>query len=147
MERYRRPGQSIEHTIQTNGTKIDDEWCDFFLEHNFLVGLSMDGPPDVHDMYRVDKGGKPTHHKVLAAARLMADRGVDVNILCTVHTGNEDRGLELYRYFRDEVGARYLQFIPIVERATAESLASANAGWLGTSGKEIRPLTRSTATW
>jgi uncharacterized protein len=139
VERYRRPGQTIEHTIQTNGTKIDDGWCDFFLEHNFLVGLSMDGPADIHDMYRVDKGGKPTHHKVLAAARLMAARGVDVNILCTVHTGNENRGLELYRYFRDEVGARYLQFIPIVERATAESLATANAGW-GTSGKEIRPL-------
>ena len=139
VERYRRPGQVIEHTIQTNGTKIDDEWCDFFLEHNFLVGLSMDGPPEVHDMYRVDKGGKPTHHKVLAAARLMAQRGVDVNILCTVHTGNEHRGLELYRYFRDDVGARYLQFIPIIERATPATLATANAGW-GTSGREIRPL-------
>ena len=65
----------------------------------------------------------PTHHRVLAAARLMAEQGVDVNILCTVHEANEERGLEVYRYFRDEVGARYLQFIPIVERATPESAA------------------------
>ena len=139
VERYRKPGQQVEHTIQTNGTKIDDAWCDFFLEHRFLVGLSMDGPPDIHDRYRVDKGGKPTHHRVLAAARLMAERGVDVNILCTVHEGNQDRGTEVYRYFRDEVGARYLQFIPIVERATPESLPVADAGW-GTSGREVRPL-------
>ena len=118
VERHRRPDQVIEHTIQTNGTKLDDEWCEFFREHNFLVGLSMDGPPDIHDAYRVDKGGNPTHHKVLAAARLLAAHEVDVNILCTVNAANQDRGLEVYRYFRDEVGARYLQFIPIIERAT-----------------------------
>ena len=139
VERYRRPGQEIEHTIQTNGTRIDEEWCAFFREHRFLVGLSMDGPPDIHDQFRVDKGGGATHHKVLAAARLMAEQGVDVNILCTVHTANEDRGLEVYRYFRDEVGARYVQFIPIVERATPESLPVADAGW-GTSGREVRRL-------
>jgi uncharacterized protein len=139
VERYRKPGQEIEHTIQTNGTKIDEAWCAFFREHRFLVGLSMDGPPDVHDRYRVDKGGGPTHHRVLAAARLMAEQGVDVNILCTVHTANEDRGAEVYRYFRDVVGARYLQFIPIIERATEESLPVADAGW-GTSGREVRPL-------
>ncbi len=139
VERYRKPGQEIEHTIQTNGTRIDEAWCAFFRDHRFLVGLSMDGPPDIHDRYRVDKGGGPTHHRVLAAARLMAEQGVDVNILCTVHTANEDRGTEVYRYFRDEVGARYLQFIPIVERATPESLPVADAGW-GTSGREVRPL-------
>jgi uncharacterized protein len=139
VERYRKPGQEIEHTIQTNGTKIDEAWCAFFREHRFLVGLSMDGPPDIHDRYRVDKGGGPTHHRVLAAALLMAEQGVDVNILCTVHTANEDRGAEVYRYFRDVVGARYLQFIPIVERATAETLPAADAGW-GTAGREVRPL-------
>ncbi len=139
VDRYRRPGQQIEHTIQTNGTKIDEAWCAFFREHRFLVGLSMDGPPDIHDKYRVDKGGAPTHHKVLAAARLMAAEGVDVNLLCTVHEGNQERGVEVYRYFRDDVGARYLQFIPIVERATPESLPVADAGW-GTSGREVRPL-------
>ena len=139
VEQYRRPGQAIEHTIQTNGTKIDEEWCTFFREHRFLVGLSMDGPRDIHDLYRVDKGGGPTHRRVLSAARLMAENGVDVNILCTVHEGNQERGAEVYRYFRDEVGARYVQFIPIVERATPEMLPVADAGW-GTSGRAVRPL-------
>ena len=139
VERYRKPDQTVEHRIQTNGTKIDETWCAFFREHRFLVGLSMDGPPEIHDKYRVDKGGGPTHLKVLAAARLMAAQGVDVNILCTVHEANQERGAELYRYFRDEVGARYLQFIPIVERATPEMLPIADAGW-GTTGREIRPL-------
>jgi uncharacterized protein len=139
VERHRRPSQVVEHTIQTNGTKVDEAWCAFFREHRFLVGLSMDGPADIHDRYRVDKGGDPTHARVLAAARLMAEQGVDVNILCTVHEANEDRGLEVYRYLRDEVGARYLQFIPIVERATPESLTAADAGW-ATAGREVRPL-------
>ena len=69
VERHRRPGQVIEHTIQTNGTLLDEEWATFFAEHGFLVGLSMDGPADIHDAQRVDKGGKPTHAKVMRAAR------------------------------------------------------------------------------
>ena len=129
VERYRRPGVEIEHSIQTNGTLIDAEWAAFFRDHRVLVGLSMDGPPDVHDAYRVDKGGKPTHAKVLRAARILAEAGADFNILCTVHAANAHRGLEVYRYFRDEVGARFIQFIPIVERATAETLPLANEGW------------------
>ena len=139
VERYRRPDQTIEHTIQTNGTKLDDEWCEFFNEHHFLVGLSMDGPPDIHDAYRVDKGGKPTHHKVMAAAQLLAEHKVDVNILCTVNAANEHHPLDVYRYLRDEVGARYLQFIPIIERATPATIGVANSGW-ATSGGEERPL-------
>lgn len=129
VKRYQRPGTTIEHTIQTNGTLLDAAWCDFFREERFLVGLSMDGPPGMHDTYRVDKGGKGTHHRVLAAARLMAQRDVDFNILCTVHAANADHPLEVYRYFRDGVGARFIQFIPIVERATSELLPLANQGW------------------
>ncbi len=129
VERYRRPGVEIEHSIQTNGTLIDDEWAAFFREHRVLVGLSMDGPPDVHDAHRVDKGGRPTHAKVLRAARVLADAGADFNILCTVNAANAGRGSEVYRYFRDQVGARYIQFIPIVERATPETLALAEEGW------------------
>jgi uncharacterized protein len=140
IERYRRPGTNIEHTIQTNGTLLDDEWCDFFLDNDVLVGLSIDGPAEMHDAYRVDRGGKPTHYRVLAAARLLARRGVEFNILCTVHARNADRPLEIYRYFRDELGARYMQFIPIVERATAGSLALADQGW-GHRAKD-RPLYR-----
>ena len=138
-ERYRRPGQLVEHSIQTNGTRIDDDWCDFFRDNGFLVGLSLDGPADVHDTYRVDKAGNGTHARVEAAARLLAERGVDFNVLCTVHAANERRGVEIYRYFRDGLGARYLQFIPIVERATAQSLPLADAGW-GARRDGMRPL-------
>jgi uncharacterized protein len=129
VERYRRPGMEIEHSIQTNGTLLDAEWAAFFRDHHVLVGLSMDGPPEIHDAYRVDKGGRPTHSKVLRAARVLQEAGADFNILCTVHAANAERGREVYRYFRDEVGARFLQFIPIVERATAETLPLANEGW------------------
>jgi len=141
VERHKLPGQVVEHTIQTNGTRINEQWCELFVEHRFLVGLSLDGPADFHDRYRVDKGGGPTHARVLQAARLMAERNVDVNILCTVHTANEEHGLAVYRYFREDVGARFIQFIPIVERATSETLPLANAGW-GARGREVRPLYR-----
>jgi uncharacterized protein len=119
-ERYRLPGQTVEHTIQTNGTLIDEEWCEFLHEHKFLVGLSIDGPQAMHDAYRVDKRGRPTFDKVIRAARLMQKYEVDFNVLCTVHAQNSDRPLEVYRYFRDELGARYIQFIPIVERVNSD---------------------------
>jgi uncharacterized protein len=129
VDRYRRPHQVIEHTLQTNGTKIDEEWAAFFAEHGFLVGLSMDGPAEIHDAQRVDKGGKGTHAQALRAARLLAEAGARFNILCTVHALNGDRGKEVYRFFRDEVGARFMQFIPIIERATPELIEIAEAGW------------------
>jgi uncharacterized protein len=138
VEKYRRPGQVFEHTLQTNGTLIDEEWAAFFREHRFLVGLSMDGPADVHDAQRVDKGGKGTHDKVMRAARLLREADADFNILCTVHTLNGDRGREVYRFFRDEVRARFIQFIPIIERATPELIEIAEAGW--GSHVEGRPL-------
>jgi uncharacterized protein len=138
IERHKRPEQVIEHTIQTNGTKIDEEWAAFFAEHGFLIGLSMDGPADIHDANRVDKGGKGTHEKVMRAARLLLDAGAEFNILCTVHSVNGDRGKEVYRFFRDEVGAHFVQFIPIIERATPELIQIAEIGW-GESNK-VRPL-------
>ena len=118
-----------EHTIQTNGTLLNDEWCKFFKEHNFLVGLSMDGSKDIHDTYRVDKRGLPTFGKVIKAARLLQKHGVEFNILCTVHAANGDRPLDVYRFFRDKVRTQYIQFIPIIERTTPELLDVANAGW------------------
>jgi len=129
VERYRRPGQIIEHTLQTNGTKLDEEWAAFLAEHGFLIGLSMDGPADIHDAQRVDKGGRGTHAKVMRAARLLTDAGAEFNILCTVHSLNGDRGKEVYRFFRDEVGANFMQFIPIIERTTPELIEIAEAGW------------------
>jgi uncharacterized protein len=129
IKKYARPGMTFEHTVQTNGTLLNDQWCEFFRENGFLVGLSMDGPRDMHDAYRVDKLGRPTFEKVRRAARLMGRHGVEFNILCTVHAANVERPLRLYRFFRDELKARFIQFIPIVERVTPEIRASADEGW------------------
>jgi len=118
--RYARPGMQIEHTIQTNGTLLNDDWCAFFREHNFLVGLSIDGPRPLHDAYRVDKGGGPTFDRVVAAARLLQKHGVDFNILATVHAANADRPLDVYRFMRDELRVQWVQLIPIVERVNAD---------------------------
>jgi uncharacterized protein len=139
VEKHRRPGIIIEHTIQTNGTELTPEWCEFFREHRFLVGLSLDGPREMHDLYRVDKGGRPTFDKVMGAARLMQSHRVDFNILTTVHAGNAGHPLEVYRFLRDEVGTKFIQFIPIVERVTPEMLPLANSGW-GERASAPRPL-------
>ena len=98
VDRYRRPTQRIDYTIQTNGVLIDERWAAFFKENNFLVGLSVDGPRDIHDAYRVDKGGKGTFDQVMAAARLLTRHKVEFNILCTVHAANGDHPLEVYRF-------------------------------------------------
>ena len=116
QQKHKKPGMRILNSLQTNGVTLDDDWCAFFAESDFLIGLSMDGPSDLHDAYRVDKGGNPTHQKVLDAALLMQKYKVEFNILTTVHAANADHPLEIYRYFRDEVGAQFMQFIPIVER-------------------------------
>lgn len=129
VDRYRRPGVEVEHTIQTNGVLINQEWCEFFKKHHFLVGLSLDGPRELHDTYRVDKLGRPTFDKVMRSARMMRRNGVDFNVLCTVHAANADRPLRVYRFFRDEVKARFVQFIPIVERVCPEWAEAANEGW------------------
>lgn len=115
--KYARPGQCIVNTLQTNGLLIDETWCRFLRDNDFLVGLSVDGPREIHDVYRRDKGGKSVFDRVIRAARLMQNHGVAFNILCTVNAANSHRPLEVYRFFRDKLRARYLQLIPIVERA------------------------------
>jgi uncharacterized protein len=115
-KKYQKPGTTINNTMQTNGILIDDEWCRFFKENNFLIGLSLDGTKELHDYYRVDKGGHGTFDKVVNAARLMQQYGVDFNLLTTVNSINVDHPLEVYRFFRDELKANFIQFIPIVER-------------------------------
>jgi uncharacterized protein len=115
-ERYRKPGMTIHYTMQTNGTLLDDEWCNFFRENDFLIGISLDGPQEQHDAYRVDKGGNPTFDRVMRGLRLMQKHTVQFNILACVHAANADHPLDVYRFFRDEAGAEFIQFIPIVER-------------------------------
>ncbi|MGD0229231.1 MAG: anaerobic sulfatase maturase [Syntrophorhabdales bacterium] len=116
QKRYRRQGARIENTFQTNGILLNDEWCQFFRQNNFLIGLSMDGPRELHDVYRKDKGGHGTFDRVVGAARLLRRHKVEFNILCTVNAKNADHPLEVYRFFRDVLGVRYIQFIPVVER-------------------------------
>ncbi len=139
VEQLKRPDQRIQHTIQTNGTTLDDEWGAFFKQHGFLVGLSVDGPREIHDAYRVDKGGKGTFDHVLRGWEVLLRHQVDVNILCTVHAANQERPLDVYRFFRDEMGAEFIQFIPIVERVRESALAEASAGWHERPGRG-RPL-------
>jgi uncharacterized protein len=121
-EKYRRPGMTFLHTMQTNGTLLDDEWAAFFKEHGFLIGISLDGPRELHDVYRLDKGGRPTFDRVMRGVRLLQKHGVEFNVLTTVNRINGDYPLEVYRFLRDEVGADWMQFIPVVERINADGL-------------------------
>lgn len=123
--KHGRPGLTFENTLQTNGTLLDDAWCAFFHEHRFLIGISIDGPRELHDHYRYDKGGKPTFDKVVRGLRLLQAHGVEHNVLCTVNRVNAERPLEVYRFFRDELGVRFLQFIPVVERVLGSVVSDA----------------------
>ncbi|MGZ5388502.1 MAG: anaerobic sulfatase maturase [Aeromicrobium sp.] len=139
-EQFRRPGQRILNTIQTNGTLLDDEWGVFLRENDFLVGLSIDGPRAMHDAYRVDKGGKPSFDRVMRGLDVLRRHGADWNALTTVNSANGDHGREVYTFLRDELGAQFIQLIPIVERVTPEVLPLAEAGWGRRTGE--RPLYR-----
>tara|TARA_B100000029_G_scaffold516037_1_gene626269 strand:- start:5308 stop:6666 length:1359 start_codon:yes stop_codon:yes gene_type:complete len=116
QKKHQKTGTKVFNSIQTNGTLLDDEWCKFFHANNFLIGLSLDGPRSLHDAYRVDKGGKPTFDSVMRAVDMIKCHNVDFNILTTVHAANADHPLEVYRFMRDHIESRFLQFIPIVER-------------------------------
>ena len=122
QKKYQRPGMQVENTFQTNGILLSDEWCQFFHDNNFLIGLSIDGPKRLHDRFRKDKSGDGTFDRAVQAARLLQKNKVEFNILCTVNSKNADHPLEVYRFFRDELDAHYLQFIPIVERENESGL-------------------------
>jgi uncharacterized protein len=112
---YAKPGMRIDNAFQTNGVLLDDDWCRFFHDNGFLIGLSLDGPRHLHDAYRVDKGGQPTFERVMRGVRLLQKHRVEFNVLTCVHAANADHPLDVYRFLRDEVGAQFIQFIPIVE--------------------------------
>jgi uncharacterized protein len=139
VEKHRKPYQRVAYSIQTNGTLLNERWAAFFKEHGFLVGLSVDGPKDLHDAYRVDKRGLGSFDRVMAGYEYLKAADVDVNVLCTVHAANQDHPLEVYRFFRDEMGVQFIQFIPIVERTTEALLPLANLGW-STERKQRRPI-------
>ena len=135
-QRYLEPGQRAVHTIQTNGTLIDAEWAQFFKDNDYLVGISIDGPKEIHDAYRVTKGGRGSFEKVMRGLAHLRDAGVEFNALTTLHAANADRGVEVYRFLRDDCDARFIQFIPIIERVPNAEIDGA-APW---SSWRDRPL-------
>ena len=108
VEKYRRPGQAVQHTLQTNGILIDDDWCAFLKENKFLVGLSVDRPRELHNPYRLDRRKRGTFDRVMQGWRHLRRHGVEFNILCTVNAANEKHGRTVDRFFRDEMGAKWV---------------------------------------
>jgi uncharacterized protein len=113
-------GRRIENALQTNGVLLDDEWAAFLAEQSFLVGLSIDGPRELHDRYRVDRGGAPTFDRVMRGIDVLKRNGAAFNTLTVVHRENARAPLDVYRFLK-EAGSGFLQFIPIVERVNSAS--------------------------
>jgi uncharacterized protein len=124
QQRYRRSGQHIFNALQTNGVLLDDAWGQFLAEQGFLVGVSLDGPAALHDVYRRDKGGRPTFARVTAGIEILKRHHVLFNILACVNDVTVRHPLTVYRFLRDDIGAEFIQFIPIVERTPTPELVS-----------------------
>ncbi len=126
-ERYCRPGQRVEHALQTNGTLLTKEWRRFLRAKDFLVGLSVDGPREMHDAYRRDKQGNGTFDRVMRGMEHLQSADLRFNVLCTVNAANVEHPVDVYRFFRDDCGARFIQFIPIVARPEGTSCGSGSS--------------------
>ena len=144
-KKYQRPGQKIVNALQTNGVLLNDDWATFFKEHDFLIGLSIDGPAEFHDQFRYDKKGEGTFRKVLDALKLLKKHQVEFNALVVVHRENALHGKRVYTYLRDN-GVQFMQFIPIVERRGVgthpdeEATTSAQSPWDHlVSSRSVRP--------
>lgn len=108
-------GRLIDNSLQTNGTLLTDEWCAFFRKHNWLIGISIDGPQEFHDEYRRARGGAPSFHKVMRGINLLRKHGVEWNAMGVVNDFNADYPLDVYHFYKD-IGCQYIQFAPIIER-------------------------------
>jgi len=117
LERKHSSGRRIVNGIQTNGTLLTDEWCRFLAQEGFAVGISLDGPQELHDGYRRTKGGEPTHHLAMRGYDLLQKHKVPFNVLCVLHSQNVRRPLEVYRFFK-QIEAEYIGFLPLVEIGT-----------------------------
>lgn len=138
QEKYRRPGMVFENTIQTNGTLLDDEWCEFFFKNNFLVGISIDGPRALHDAHRVDRNGGPTFNRVIKGLRLLQKHKVEYNVLVTVNHVNANHPKEVYSFLRDELGTTWIQLIPGIERLIEGTVSPCQQG-TSVSNRSVRP--------
>ncbi|QQE10429.1 radical SAM protein [Planctomycetota bacterium] len=128
QEKYKRPEQSIENSLQTNGTMLNDEWCEFLKENKFLVGLSCDGPPHLHDLYRYTVKQEPSSSMVMRGHKLLQKHGVEYNILCVLNNVNVKHPELVYNYILN-LGSRFVQFIPAIEwEEPAENFTSGYPG-------------------
>jgi uncharacterized protein len=118
QRKHQPPGQRISNGMQTNGTLLDEAWCSFLAAEGFAIGLSLDGPEDVHDAYRVNKGQQPTHKQVMRGYKLLRQHKIPCDILCVVHAENVRYPIPVYRFFK-EIKADYIGFLPLVERQPA----------------------------
>ncbi len=119
LQKLHANGKKIRNALQTNGTLLDDEWCGFLHDHDFLIGLSIDGPPELNDAYRVDKQQRPTFDAVVRGLECLKKHKVEFNTLTVVNRLNSHQPLEVYRFLR-EIGSGFMQFIPLVERVAPE---------------------------
>jgi uncharacterized protein len=115
IEKKYSGAKQIQNTFQTNGVLLDDEWCEFFFQNKFLVGVSLDGPREIHDRYRVFKGRQPSFEKVMEGVNRLLSHGVEFNTLTCIQRDNSYKPLEVYDFLKN-IGSRFMQFIPIVER-------------------------------
>ncbi len=123
QRKHRPPGREILNGIQTNGTLLDEDWCQFLEAEKFFVGLSMDGPRELHDRYRIDKQERATHKSVLRAFHLLQRRRIHCDVLCVVHNQNVRQPTAVYRFFKD-IGVKFLQFLPLVARGAAGGVSA-----------------------
>ena len=114
QKQYGRDGQAVSNALQTNGVLIDERWCNLFREYHWLIGISIDGPEDVHDLYRVNKAGHGTWRKVMNGMETMQKHKVDFNVLCVLSQANVEKPKEVYKFFRG-LGIDYIQYIPLSE--------------------------------
>jgi uncharacterized protein len=128
QQRYAEQGRRVVNDLQTNGTLLNDEWCAFLKAHDFLVGISIDGPRELHDAQRVDRRGQPTFDLVVRGVALLRKHGVRFNTLTVVNRINAKRPVDVYRFLRDEIGSTYIQFIPCVEPKDFRSVAPQHWG-------------------
>jgi uncharacterized protein len=119
LQRKYADGKMIDNAFQTNGTLLDDAWGEFLARNKFLIGLSIDGPAEIHDAYRVDKGGQPTFTRVMRGLDILKKHGVEFNTLTVINRKNSYHARQVYRFLK-EIGSKYLQFIPIVEQVAAQ---------------------------
>jgi len=135
QRKHKSPDLLVFNGIQTNGTLLDEDWCRFLATEHFGVGLSLDGPKEMHDRYRLSRTGEPSHERAVRGFSLLTQHGVPCDVLCVVHAQNVAHPIEVYRFFKD-IGARYIGFLPLVERetgtATSVSSRSVPAEALGT---------------